>query len=173
MTLATLILFSLQSYGPIYKYVEGGHDKTATTYGWGEMMCGDVGKARSCSEGAITASGQVFDPELPTAAIAAPFNLRMPKTGVEVYMKVEGGECTKILVNDKKNPRFIGKKPFDLTPGALRALGVNPTRHWSGKVLLCTQDEIRKVLENEEIFDFDSNFDSNIGICTPERDPGD
>ena len=128
--------------GSMFDFIQRSDGMTGTTYGWGEKMCGDIGKPVPCDKNATTASGHSFDPELPTAAIAAPTRLRMPKEGFEVYLKVEGGECSKILVNDKKNPRFIDKKPWDLTKGALKALGVDPTRHWSGKVFICTEEEI-------------------------------
>ena len=130
------------AHGPMFDFIQRADGMTGTTYGWGEMMCGDIGKPVPCDKNATTASGQPFDPELPTAAIAAPTRLRMPSGGFEVYLKVEGGECAKILVNDKKNPRFIDKKPWDLTKGALEALGVDATRHWSGKVFICKEEDV-------------------------------
>ena len=94
----------------------------SSTYGWGELFCGDYNKPQPCSKGAVTASGQVFDPDLPTAAVAAPRNLRMRP--VVVGMRVPGGRCVAILVNDKMSERWINKRGFDLSRGALRALGV-------------------------------------------------
>lgn len=95
----------------------------SSTYGWGEHMCSDYDtKPQPCSKGAITASGEIFDPELPTAAVAAPRNLRMRP--VVVYMSANGGPCTRIRINDKLNERYIGIRGFDLSRGALRALGL-------------------------------------------------
>lgn len=96
----------------------------SSTYGFGEFNCGDIGKPKPCVEGQPTASGLPLRPDLPTAAVAAPTNLRMYP--VVVHMRVPGGPCVEILVNDKMNPRYIGKRGFDLTPGALKALGLEP-----------------------------------------------
>jgi len=96
----------------------------SSTYGYGEHHCGDYGEPTPCIKGTITASGDTFDPELPTAAIAAPRNLKMVST--VVYMSANGGRCVAITVNDKMNERYIGKRGFDLSPGALKALGLEP-----------------------------------------------
>lgn len=96
----------------------------SSTYGFGEWNCGDIGKAKPCIKGQPTASGVLLDPDAPQAAIAAPTNMRMRP--VTVYMRVPGGPCVAIQVIDKMNPRYIGERGFDLTPGALRALGVEP-----------------------------------------------
>ena len=110
---------------------------TATTYGvHGEMYCGDIGKPRPCEYGAITASGDIFDPAEVTAAVAAPTRLRMKP--VYVWLRVEGGECHQVRVNDKMNPRYLGVRGFDLTPATVQLLTGKPaTRHWSGKVFVC------------------------------------
>lgn len=92
----------------------------STAYGYGEENCGDYGLPRPCSKGAVTASGEVFDPDLPTAAIFAPRSLKM--RAVDVHMQVENGPCIRIRVNDKGNQRYIGKRGFDLSPAALEAL---------------------------------------------------
>lgn len=110
----------------------------ASTYGYGEYMCGEVEAPKACEYGAITASGQIFDPELATAAVFAPFSLRMYP--VIVTMQVEGGPCVEITVNDKGNPRYIGERGFDLTPGALQKLGVRPHPQWSGMLYPCEKE---------------------------------
>lgn len=115
----------------------------STTYGYGEKNCGDIGTPRRCSLGAITASGEPFDPELPTAAIFAPTNLR--GRVVDVWLQIGDGPCVKIRVNDKGNPRYIGKRAFDLSPEALKQLLGKSSRYWSGRVKQC---EGRK--QNEE-----------------------
>ena len=96
----------------------------SSTYGFGEYYCGDIGRPKPCVKGQTTASGDTFDPDLPTAAVAAPASLRM--YNVVVYMSVNSGPCVPILVNDKMNERYIGVRGFDLTPGALVALGLEP-----------------------------------------------
>lgn len=119
----------------------------STTYGYGEFYCGDIGRPRPCERGAITASGEPFDPDLPTAAVFAPTNLRIIPT--VVHMRIDDGPCAEILVTDKGNPRFIGKRGFDLTPGALRALGIEPHSKWSGYVQPCQPEG-----DNNEQTDF-------------------
>lgn len=108
----------------------------ATTYGFGEHFCGDVGKPVPCAYGAVTASGEVFDPSLPTAAIAAPFTLLLKPTLVR--LRIPGGKCRAIRITDKMNPRWIGKRGFDLTPAAVRLLTEGESHpKWSSKVEVC------------------------------------
>jgi hypothetical protein len=107
----------------------------STTYGYSEQNCGHVDVPAPCAYGAVTASGEVFDPELPTAAVFAPTKTIMRPT--DVWMQVEDGPCVKIRVNDKGNPRYIGKRGFDLTPKALELLTGNRSPSWSGRVTQC------------------------------------
>lgn len=108
----------------------------STTYGYNESHCGDIGKPIPCSVGAITASGEIFDPEMPTMAVFAPTHMKMKAT--VIYVKLRGvGKCEYIRVNDKGNPRYIGKRGFDLTPSAIRLLGDIPNRYWSGVIEPC------------------------------------
>jgi hypothetical protein len=111
----------------------------ASTYGSAdELMCGDVGKAVRCSRGALTASGEVFKPyEVPSAAIAAPFRLRLSARWV--YLKLQGPyPCRKVRLNDKMNPRWIGKRGLDLSPASVRLLTGRPaTAYWSHVVEVC------------------------------------
>ena len=116
---------------------------TATTYGWGEMMCGDIGKPRSCASGAVTASGQPFLPTAPSAAVPAPTKLRITATYIDVKLKnVVDAPCVRIIVNDKSNPRWIGQRGFDLSPAAVQALTQKmPMPYWSGELEECTYYE--------------------------------
>jgi hypothetical protein len=108
----------------------------ATTYGWGEHMCGDIGTPKPCIAGAITASGEVFDPEIPSAAI--PFTYERRLRARWIGLRVPGGECQRIRLNDKANPRWIGKRGFDLSPAAVALITQGqPAAYWSGKVELC------------------------------------
>ncbi len=108
----------------------------ATTYGHGEAgKCGDVGAPVACTAGATTSSGEPFDPEDATAAVPAPAKQRTRPMFVSV--RSVNGVCVQIRVNDKGNPRYIGVRGLDLTPGALRLLGIKPTKHWSGKLEVC------------------------------------
>lgn len=119
----------------------------ATTYGYGEQYCGPDSDPETCEVGATTASGLPFDPDLPTAAIALKEATVMRPT--IVLLRVEGGVCTPITFIDKKNSRYYRKdKAIDLTPGALRALGVNPKSYWSGRVYVC---EKAKVLQLDAV----------------------
>lgn len=109
----------------------------STTYGYGEVMCGDIHSPRPCAAGAITASGVAFDPRLPQVALAAPTHLRLPAS--HIWLRVPGGECRRIALVDKMNPRYIGVRGFDLTPRAVELLTGKPaTRHWSGRVYVCS-----------------------------------
>lgn len=108
----------------------------STTYGWGESYCGDIGKPVPCQRGAITASGVEFNPALAQAAIAAPSHVRFKPT--YIMLKVDGGKCRRVHLVDKSNPRWVGRRGFDLTPEAVRVLtGRTPTKHWSGIVHVC------------------------------------
>lgn len=118
----------------------------ATTYGHGEMMCGDIGKPRPCILGEPTASGEPFDPSIPTAAIAAPTAFRLKATIVR--LRIPGGQCQPIRINDKMNPRYIGVRGFDLTPAAVELLTGTSSPYWSGKVEVCPKLRIRKVKIN-------------------------
>ncbi len=115
----------------------------ATVYGFGESYCGDYGQPRPCSIGAVTASGEMFDPMLPTAAIALPRNQVLRPFWA--WLRVGNGDCQKVWVNDKKNERYIGDKDLDLTPAAVHLLtGQTPTQFWSGVVKLCRSKDIPK-----------------------------
>ena len=108
---------------------------TASTYGYDEDKCGDTDKPVSCASGATTSSGEEFDPDEATAAVPAPTKQRTRPMFVSV--KAVNGTCVDIRINDKGNPRYIGRRGLDLTPGALRLLGIEPTKHWSGKLEMC------------------------------------
>lgn len=120
------------------KYLAIASGLWASVYGFGEYMCGDVGFPRACEVGATTASGEGFDPDLPTAALAAPADLRMEAR--DVWLRLDGGphECRRIRINDKMHPRWIGVRGFDLTPAAVRRLGGVPTPKWGGRVHVCS-----------------------------------
>jgi hypothetical protein len=103
----------------------------STTYGFSEYNCGDIGKPRPCIKGAITASGIELDPDKPQAAIFAP-------TKMILRPKWINGNCVRIHLVDKGNPRYIGKRAFDLTPEAVRLLTGRPaTPYWSAKLYPC------------------------------------
>jgi hypothetical protein len=110
--------------------------QVATVYGYGEYMCGDVGQARPCDHRAVTATGDRFKPMEITAAVPAPKSKRI--SSFTIYVKSYKGVCIPVKVNDKKNPRYVGRSGLDLTPGAVWAItGKLPTRHWSGRIELC------------------------------------
>lgn len=117
----------------------------STVYGGGEMFCGDVGKPVACAHGAITASGEVFDPTIPMVAIAAPYGVRLRARMVS--LKVPGGECRPVLLADKMNPRWIGVRGFDLTPAAVELLtGGAQGLKWSGRVQVCDMEPWKRAL---------------------------
>lgn len=125
----------------VYAYVKLASAFISTTYGYGEMMCGDTDKPQVCSKGAITASGVPFEPDKPTIAVPMPANMRLrAPLSVSLYSEALG-ECVQMWLTDKKNAKFIGNGGLDLSPGALKALGIKPSKHWSGRVELCTNNE--------------------------------
>jgi hypothetical protein len=108
----------------------------STTYGYGEMMCGDVGKPQPCDSRAVTASGLAFNPETPQVALALPIRLRLK--AMRVRLRIPGGQCRWVTLADKMNERWIGVRGFDLNPAAQRLLTGRPaTSYWSGRVELC------------------------------------
>jgi hypothetical protein len=108
----------------------------AYTFGYSEMKCGEIHKPVACSHGAKTASGEEFDPKnIASAAIPLPKNIRM--IPVTVKLRIQGGECAEIRVNDKAPEKWLGKRGFELTPAALKKLGVTPSKSWSGIVEVC------------------------------------
>lgn len=121
----------------------------STTYGHGEINCGDIGSPVPCEVGAVTASGVPFDPSLPQAAVAAPSDLRLRARSIK--LRVDGGPCRKIQLVDKMNPRYIGKRGFDLTPEAVRLLTGKPaTAAWSGIVHVCGLSDWRDALNRTQ-----------------------
>ena len=143
-----LLNLLVQSAGTtIATYLLIANGLLATTYGWGEKNCGDIGKAVSCSKGAVTASGDLFDPEVANAAMALPTNIRMVK-GLRLPLRImhaDGsyGTCHWMPVNDKMNPRYIGVRGWDLSPAAVNLLtGGKAHRKWSGKVQICENELI-------------------------------
>lgn len=110
---------------------------TATTYGHGEFRCGSIGNPVQCVRGAITASGMVFDPGVPMAAIPAPTNMRF-RDPMRIGLRIPHGPCVMVWVADKSHPRWIGSRGFDLTPAAVTKLtGKRATHYWSGEVEIC------------------------------------
>lgn len=122
---------------PINEFILAASGLVSTVYGFGEKYCGDIGKPVACEYGAITASGEIFDPSLPSAAIAAPSNLPLKPTTVR--LRVKGGKCHAIRITDKMHPRWIGLRGFDLTPASVQLLmdGQLPSPTWSAIVEVC------------------------------------
>lgn len=121
----------------ILLYVLAASGLRSTTYGYNEKMCGDIGKPVECAIGSITASGEGFNPNLPTAAVFSPTSMIMKPTVIPV--RIASGKCKFIRINDKGSPRFIGRRGFDLSPSAVRLLGGKPTLYWSGTIYVCTK----------------------------------
>ncbi len=108
----------------------------STTYGYGEKMCGDVGKPVVCAKGAITASGEPFDVEVPQVALALPAKWRV--RAQRIKLRVSGGKCQWVRLVDKMNARWVGLRGFDLNPAALSLLtGNRAIKHWTGRVEIC------------------------------------
>jgi hypothetical protein len=109
---------------------------TATVYGLGEENCGDPGQVVACEDGAITASGDVFSPEVYTMAIPLPKKNIMRRQFI--CLLNFKNEKVLVLINDKSNERWIGKRGFDLTPALYEKLtGKEVTDYSSTKVRSC------------------------------------
>lgn len=108
----------------------------ASTYGHGESFCGDYGQpAVVCNIGSQTASGELFDPEAASAALAMPRRFRMRPT--HVWLRTDTSTCVKVKIIDKMHERFIGQRGFDLSPKAIELLTGQRSKHFLRKVYLC------------------------------------
>jgi len=117
-------------------YVLAINGTTASVYGYREAYCGAPEAPEACVTGAVTSSGETFDSDVPSAAIAMPNNIRLRAGWVR--LRLEDGECKPIRLNDRKNPRYIGSHSrIDLSPAAVVTLGGKPSPTWSGRVFLC------------------------------------
>jgi hypothetical protein len=112
------------------EYIQLAFTLPASTYGLGEVMCGDPHKPAACEVGAVTASGDQFDPDALTVAIPLPTNRRM-RPAVICILNPSTGKSAWVKVNDKSNPRWIGQRGFDITPATYQALTGKPARPWS------------------------------------------
>ena len=113
------------------------HTLPAAIYGMGELNCGDYDdEPIPCDVNAVTATGAQLEPEKAQLALSLPKNKLLPK-GMFVWLQTKGGKCVKVEVVDKANEKWIGRRFGDLTPGAVRALGHEPTEHWSAPVFVC------------------------------------
>ena len=144
--LLVLMVLAINGYKPtnykqgmveIRRYIDIASGLRATTYGWGkgDKHCGDIGKPVECRKGLYTASGEIFDPQMPQMALAAPTRLRMVATVLPV--RLEEGKCRFLRLVDKMNPRYISVRGFDLTPASVKLLGGHATKYWSGNVTVC------------------------------------
>ena len=79
----------------------------------------------------------VFNPDIPTVALAIPKIYRMRPQFI--YIKTENSPCVKVLLNDKLNERFVGSRSFDLSPAAVKLLGETPHKAWSKRIILCSK----------------------------------
>lgn len=109
-----------------------------TTYGYGETRCGDPHEPRTCDSTATTASGLPFHPDEPHVALHVPsavtsrVRIRPGRWSV-CFLHARTGEPVHLPVTDKKgNPGGL-----DLSPGALRLLGISPSPSWSGNLTPC------------------------------------
>jgi hypothetical protein len=108
---------------------------TATTYGYGELKCGDYNNVSQCNKNATTASGDSFNPNIPAAALAIPKIYRVRPQ--YIFIRTENSSCIKVLLNDKMAEKYVGSRGLDLTPSAVKALGEKPHKAWSGRIFLC------------------------------------
>lgn len=113
----------------------------STTYGWGEKYCGPPDTPVACTKGTITSTGEKFDPDIPTAAVAGPEKFILTKPLI-IGLKIKNGPCQKIKINDRLNNRYFGGRGFDLSPSAVRLLTQKePTSTWSDRIYLCNFKE--------------------------------
>lgn len=111
--------------------------KGASTYGYNESLCGEQGKPVKCNAKAQTASGLFLEPHLPIVALSMKEGRRLPK-GIYLRVRINEGPCIKVLLADKKNPRYKETQPWDVTPAVLKKAGISPSPTWSGELSLCS-----------------------------------
>lgn len=129
-----LLLWPSIALATINDYLHKANGKIATIYGVGEMDCGSKKRPRRCTKGALTSTGIPLDPHnVATAALSLPVNYLLKP--LWVYLKLEGGNCVRIRLIDKKS--MNEHSPWDLTPAAIIQLGAKASRTWSGRVYLC------------------------------------
>ena len=111
----------------------------ASTYGYKEKSCGNVGNTKTCTNGQLTASGEPFHADKPTAAVPHVVGgLKAVGAWFRLASDSIGTACKYIHINDKMNKRFLGKKLMDLSPSAQELLtGKKARSTWSGRVILC------------------------------------
>jgi rare lipoprotein A (peptidoglycan hydrolase) len=134
----------------------------SSNYGYSEKNCGSIGENKPCEYGAITASGETFDPELPTAAVFAPTKLKI--TPVDVFMQIDDGPCVQVRVNDKGNPRYIGTRAFDLSPKALELMTGSRSPKWTGRVKQCFKEDKQNEETSISTSDADVNTDTSADV---------
>ena len=121
----------------LFSFILAAHGSWATIYGYGESFCGSPDKPAKCEKGAITASGELFDPDQATMALSVPNNIIIRPTIVVVRLN-STGECKPILLNDRKNEKHAHSVDrFDLTPATVMYLGGKPSPTWRGRLYLC------------------------------------
>lgn len=120
----------------LFQFILAAHNSIATVYGYSESYCGVNGAAVKCEKGAVTSSGEIFDPEIATMALAVPNDILIRPT--MVVIRIESGPCRAIRLNDRKNENAAHTESrWDLTPAAILVLGGKPTPTWSGRIYLC------------------------------------
>jgi len=120
----------------LIEYIVLAGSLVAFTFGYSEKRCGDINHPVACSIGATTSSGEKFNPLL-IASAALPLPRRLKMRALTIKFKAKNGKCVPIRINDKSPEKWIGKRGFELTPAALRILGITPSKKWSGRVELC------------------------------------
>jgi rare lipoprotein A (peptidoglycan hydrolase) len=120
----------------MFEYILLASSLLAFTFGYNEKMCGSAKMPVACSVGAKTASGESFNPNI-IASAALPLPRKFKLKTVMIKLKAKNGKCVTIRVNDRSPEKWIGKRGFEFTPAALRLLGIQPHKKWSGYVELC------------------------------------
>jgi hypothetical protein len=104
----------------------------ATTYGWGEKMCGDIGFPVSCTSQQVMANGQPLDSLEPTVAVPMPQNYRH-RPGKVCVRHLQTQREVWLRVTDK----HLRPNVIDLTPAAVAKIGGKVRSTWSAKITLC------------------------------------
>lgn len=131
----------------------------ATTYGYGEKMCGEVIDPKPCVAGQLTASGIPFDPLIPTVAVHSTPNRRIRGTAFVCLRHLVSGAKVFLRVTDK---HYMDGR-IDLSPAAVAAIGGNPTNYWSSRVESCNRRSTKHdYVSNGTYSDFRSFFELQI-----------
>lgn len=112
-------------------YVLLASNHVSYVYGFGENSCHGP-----CTEGVSrTASGDLLSKNIPSVAVPIPKGI--PLQIMWIGLRTQNGKCTLVKINDRTSYALVGKRGFDLSPAAQKAITGIRSKTWSGRLELC------------------------------------